>query len=332
MSETVYLPWQEQQWRQLQQSVEQGRLPHALLLCGASGVGKHGFAIGFAQSLLCADRDSSGRPCGQCRHCHLMTSGHHPDFQWVRPEEGSKSGEIKIESIRNFTESASLTAHSSDYKVIAIEPAHRMTKAAANSLLKTLEEPTSGTVMLLLTDQASRLLPTIRSRCLSLLFRPPDREFAMSWLGDRVKHGDPELLLSLANGAPLKALALDDEVLLTSRGEMLTQFLALSEHRLDPVKLANHWSQFDFNLLMEWLTGWVIDLQRLKMSSVVPQLFNPDRSQALRKTADKMNSRIMQRYLDQLYAARGLADSNLNLQLTLEKLLIEWQTCTQQAA
>lgn len=334
MSEIAYrhLPWHEPQWLQLQQSVDQGRLPHALLFSGASGLGKERFALSFAQSLLCSDRDKSGQPCGKCRNCQLMSSGHHPDFQWVRPDEDSKSGEIKIESIRRFTDSAGLTTHSANYKVIAIQPAHRMTNGAANSLLKTLEEPTSSTVILLLTDQPARLLPTIRSRCMSLLFRPPEQESALNWLSDKVKYGDPSLLLALANGAPLKALSLDDETLLERRSEMLKQFLALSEGRLDPVKLAGRWQKFDFNLLMEWLIGWVIDLQRLKMTSSAPSLFNPDSTQALQKTADKLNSREIQEYLENLYVARGLADSNLNLQLTLEKLLIEWHTCSSQAA
>ena len=327
-----HLPWHEAQWLQLQHALEQERLPHALLLSGAAGLGKERFALSFAQSLLCADRDESGRPCGGCRNCHLMSSGHHPDFQWVRPEEESKSGEIKIESIRNFTESAGLTSHSANYKVIAIQPAHRMTNGAANSLLKTLEEPTSSTVIMLLTDQPARLLPTIRSRCLSLLFRPPERNSALSWLSDKVKCGDPALLLALANGAPLKALTLDNAALLERRQEMLGQFLALSEQRLDPVKLAGYWQKFDFNLLIEWMIGWIIDLQRLKISPSAVSLFNPDWTQALHKSADKLNSRAIQHYLNHLYSARGLADSNLNLQLTLEKLLIEWRSCSSQTA
>jgi DNA polymerase III subunit delta' len=322
-----YLPWQETLWQQLQESIRQDRLPHALLLCGSAGLGKHSFALSLAQSCLCTERDATGQPCGHCRHCQLMQSGHHPDFQWVRPEETSKSGDIKIEAIRHFTDSATLTTHSAGYKVVVIQPAHRMTHGAANSLLKTLEEPTSRTIILLLTDQPARLLPTIRSRCQKLLFRPPNQKFALEWLAAKVKYGDPKLLLSLANGAPLKALTLDDEGLLQAREEMLNEFLALSENRQDPVKLANHWSKFDFILLMEWLTGWVIDLLRLKMTTSTPCLFNIDHVQALHKAADKLNSRVVQGYLAQLYAARALADSNLNLQLTLEKLLIEWQAC-----
>jgi DNA polymerase-3 subunit delta' len=163
-----------------------------------------------------------------------------------------------------------------------------------------------------------------------VLFHPPQRTEALAWLSDKVDQGEPGLLLALANGAPLKALALNDKTLLENRSEMLNQFLALSERRLDPIKLANTWQKFDYKLLIEWLTGWVIDLQRLKVTASEAQLFNPDRAQALQKTADKLNSRAIQSYLKKLYAVRALTDSNVNLQLTLEKLLIEWQTCSQQ--
>jgi DNA polymerase-3 subunit delta' len=326
------MPWHQQQWLQLHHSLRQGRLSHALLLCGPAGLGKQQFALKFAQALLCSHPSEAGQSCGTCQHCHLIQAGNHPDLQWISPEEGSKSGEIKIESIRELTSSAALTAHSAKYKVIGIQPAHRMTHGAANSLLKTLEEPTPGTVMLLLTDQPARLLPTIRSRCQSVVFQPPQRKQALEWLSDKVDQSDPALLLALANGAPLKALAMDDKTLLENRSEMLNQFLALSEQRLDPVKLAGIWQKFDYKLMIEWLIGWVIDIQRLKVSASVTALCNPDQAQALQKTADKLNSRAIQSYLKRVYAVSALTDSNINLQLTLEKLLIEWQTCSQQGA
>ncbi|MET0089134.1 MAG: DNA polymerase III subunit delta' [Candidatus Thiodiazotropha sp.] len=333
MGEGAYHPlsWQQTPWRQLWQAFKQQRLPHALLLSGAAGLGKGVFARAFAQSCLCDQPDENGLACGRCRHCQLIMSSHHPDFQWIRPEEESKSGEIKIDAIRELTDSAALTAHSAKYKVIAIEPAHRMNHAAANSLLKTLEEPTSGTIILLLTDQPARLLPTIRSRCQAVAFHPPVREEAQSWLAGRVNHAKPELLLALANGAPLKALALDDPELLKLREVMLSGFLALGEGRQDPVKLAGQWVGLDPKLVLEWLLSWVIDLQYLKTVDSPQLLFNPDRAQALQKTADKLNSRALQGYLQSLYQASGLIDRNINLQLALERLLIEWQACARAA-
>ncbi len=321
------LPWQQEQWDRLQQARRQGRLPHALLFSGPRGVGKQRFALAFVQSVLCRDSDTEGRPCGVCRHCHLLHSGSHPDLQWVGPDAESKSGEIKIEAIRALAGGAALTAQSGGHKVVVIEPAHRMNTSAANSLLKTLEEPTRDTLIVLLTDQPARLLPTIRSRCQQVLFRAPSPEDSLAWLEDKVKHADGATLLALASGAPLLALQLDDPELLAARGRMLSQFLALGKPREDPVALAGAWGGFDNRLLLEWLSGWIIDLIRLKSAPKPPHLFNQDQAQALQALADKLNSEVLHRYLGLIYEARGLIDSNLNPQLVLERLLIEWRAC-----
>ncbi|MEW8192896.1 MAG: DNA polymerase III subunit delta' [Candidatus Thiodiazotropha sp.] len=330
MSELRYhrLPWHDEQWRFLQQAVEQQRLSHALLLSGPPGLGKERFVLGFVQSTLCVERGSGGEACGVCRQCQLLHSGNHPDFRWLKPDEESKSGEITIEAIRSLTANASLTSHAGGNKVIAIQPAHRMNKAAANSLLKTLEEPTPGSVILLLTDRPGRLLATIRSRCQKIHFKPPRREQAITWLSDKVLHEDPELLLTLANGAPLKALQLDNSELLNARKEMANGFLQLRGGRRDPVSLAQGWGTFDRVLLLEWLAGWVIDLIRLREGGGDGVLFNRDLTQALQKTADKINSRTLHSYLLQVYEARRTVESNLNPQLTLEKLLISWCDCS----
>ena len=322
-----HLPWQETQWRHLQRALAQGRLPHALLFGGPRGVGKERFALAWVHSLLCPERDAEGRPCGVCRHCQLVQSGTHPDFQWIRPDEESKSGEIRIEAIRELAGGAALTAQSGGYKAILIQPAHRMNTAAANSLLKTLEEPSRDTLIMLLSDQPSRLLPTIRSRCQQLSFAIPPRPQALEWLTGKTRHGEPQGLLDLAGGAPLQALALDDAGLLQGRREMLERFLGLAQGREDPVALAQEWASRDSRLLLEWLAGWIIDLLRLKADATPPQLFNHDQVQALRLLADKVNSKVLQRYLGLVYEARGLSDGNLNSQLVLERLLIEWRVC-----
>jgi DNA polymerase-3 subunit delta' len=321
------LPWQEAQWNHLQQARRQGRLPHALLFSGPRGVGKERFARAFAQSVLCRDSDAEGRPCGVCRHCHLLHSGAHPDFQWIGPDPESKSGEIRIETIRALTGGASLTTQSGGYKMVVIQPAHRMNSSAANSLLKTLEEPTRDTLIILLTDQPARLLPTIRSRCQQVMFQIPPQAASLAWLADKIGEHDGATLLALASGAPLLALELDDGELLAARERMLKQFLALGDPREDPVALAGAWQGFDGRLLLEWLCGWVIDLLRLQATAQPPQLFNQDLAQALQRSADKLNSGVLHRYLGLVYEARGLCDGNLNPQLVLEKLLIEWRAC-----
>lgn len=325
------LPWQLDIWNRLQQARRQKRLPHAMLFAGPEGVGKASFAHAFAQSLLCTDPDEQGEPCGHCRHCHLFQAGNHPDMQLVSPEEGSKSGEIKIDTIRNLTRGATLTAQSGGYKVTIIKPAERMNSAAANSLLKTLEEPTADTVLMLLSDHPSRLLPTIRSRCQQFAFPHPKQAEAIQWLETRLGSADAKTLLYLAGGAPLKALDMDSAEILSKRQAMLRAFIGLRQNRLDPVKLAAEWSKHDNKQLMEWLTGWIIDMLRLQVSREPPLLYNWDERQALQPMAERLNSEMLQRFLAKVYDMQNLADSNLNPQLMLEKLLIEWHACLRQA-
>jgi len=325
-----HLPWQQGLWERLQETRRRQRLPHAMLFAGPAGVGKALLAQAIAQSLLCGAPDGQGTPCGVCRHCQLLRAGTHPDLRWVEPDPESKSGEIRIEQIRRLTEGANLTAQSGGYKPVLLRPADRMTPGAANSLLKTLEEPSSGSLLILVTDHPSRLLPTIRSRCQLFNFPLPPRQQAIQWLKGQVQGGEAETLLHLAGGAPLKALALDDPELLARRQEMLQEFLQLVSRPLDPVKLAGKWSQQDMRQLLEWLTGWVIDMLRLQASARPPLLFNWDQREALRSLAKGLNSERLQRFLAQAYEISRLAEGNLNPQLMLEKLLIQWHSCLRQ--
>jgi DNA polymerase-3 subunit delta' len=133
--------------------------------------------------------------------------------------------------------------------------------------------------------------------------------------------------LNLANGAPLKALQLDDSELLAARAEMAKDFLQLLGGRRDPVSTAQDWAAFDRGLLLEWLAGWVIDMLRLDEGGEGKMLFNRDLTQAFQKTADRLDSRTLHDYLRQVYIARGSVESNLNPQLALENLLISWCHC-----
>ncbi|MDJ0805491.1 MAG: DNA polymerase III subunit delta' [Gammaproteobacteria bacterium] len=333
MPESAYqrLPWQEEIWFRLQQARKQERLPHALLFTGPAGVGKVNFAFAFTQSLLCAQADDRGEPCGVCRHCHLLLTGNHPDFQWIGPEEGSKSGEIRIASVRELTKDVSLTTQSGGYKVVIVSPADRMNSAAANSLLKTLEEPVSNTLLMLISDNPSRLLPTIRSRCQQFTFPYPEQNEAIAWLTERVASGDPESLLALAGGAPLLALDMLGDDTITKRQSAFKAFIDLSQARIDPVKIAAEWSKQDDKQLLEWLTGWLVDMLRLQVTGQPPLLYNREDKQALQRMAQPLNSAALQRFLLQVYEARRLTDNNLNSQLMLEKLLIDWYACLHRA-
>ena len=153
-------PWQTESWQALQGL--RSRLPHALLLKGAQGIGKLDLAMKFSQSLLCDAPAENGMACGSCDACHWFDQGSHPDFRLVQPDALSASEEtetksaskkpsreISVDQIRALSGFANFSAHRGGYRVVVVYPAEAMNNNAANSLLKTLEEPTDKLLFLL---------------------------------------------------------------------------------------------------------------------------------------------------------------------------------------
>ena len=168
--------WSKSLWTDLTAATE--RLPHALLLHGPRGVGKRALAEHFAQFLLC-EAATALRPCGRCEACRWFVAGNHPDVRWVEPEaiakslpsegEGEARGtarsakpslEIKVEQVRALADFLNIGSHRGRHRIALIHPAEEMNLHAANSLLKSLEEPPSGAVFVLVSHRAARLLPT----------------------------------------------------------------------------------------------------------------------------------------------------------------------------
>lgn len=195
-------PWLSQVWNGFVSRVEQGRLPHALLLVGQSGLGCVDLARAMAQYLLCM-APTPAASCGKCRACLLLQADTHPDLLWLRPEEGAQG--IKIAQIREMTGFTYNTAQQGGRKLIIVSPADAMNTNAANALLKSLEEPSGSCVYLLVTEQPAFLLATIRSRCSRILVSPPDTGEALSWLA-RNRVADAEALLKAAGGRPLRVM------------------------------------------------------------------------------------------------------------------------------
>lgn len=314
------LPWHEQNWKRLLSAKASGRLPHALLLTGTQGLGKHRFAVRLAASLLCKSSDQSGRPCGSCQSCHLFKAGTHPDFTLLEPEEPGKA--IRIDTIREFTGKGSLTSQSGGYKVTIIEPADAMNTAAANSLLKTLEEPVSWTIMILVSNRPGRLPATVRSRCQQYAFSAPDRRQSVEWLSDHVGQADPALLLALGSGAPLEALKLADPETLSERKKMLDEFVAVMNHQQDPVIVAERWNKQELSRSLHWLCGWLIDMIRLKMVPESSEIINLDQRERLQALGLKLESRKLYQFLDRVYLAIRTLGSQLNSQMILEGVLL----------
>ena len=154
---------------QLKKFAAEKNFPHAVLFAGVEGIGKRKVAEICAASLIC-ENPIDGEPCGTCESCKLMAAKSHPDFYVVEPEETKTARNIKIGQIRDLQREAFLRPIQADRRVVIIDGAEFMNKAAANCILKTLEEPPSQTIFILLTANRAGLLLTIRSRCMTINF------------------------------------------------------------------------------------------------------------------------------------------------------------------
>lgn len=188
----------------LQESVRSGHVSHAYLLDGPDGVGKRLVATLFTATLLC--REGGDEPCGKCISCRQMDGGNQPDVTWVTHEKSVISvGDIRTQ-LCNVVQVKPMAG---PYRVFIVDEAERMNAEAQNALLKTLEEPPSYAVILLLTNNAESLLPTIRSRSVLLQMLPAPEDELVEWLMDRAKLPDyrARLAAAYAGGSPGQALA-----------------------------------------------------------------------------------------------------------------------------
>jgi DNA polymerase-3 subunit delta' len=294
-----------------------------MLVDGPQGVGKRDFAEAFAASLLCGAPDGRGLACGKCKGCLLLKAGTHPDLHVIAPEEPGK--DILVAAIREHVQRAGLASQLGGFKVTLIEPADAMNTSATNSLLKTLDEPVPWTLMILITAQASRMLATIRSRCQRLQFTPPDNAQALAWLAQQGV-ADGRLLLGMAGGAPLRALALNDDGVLAMRRESLSDFLALLEGRGDAVEIAGRWEKQDLERLFYWMSGWLIDILGLS-SGGARSPANPDMVERFATLAARLDGRALFTLLDKVHEGRRGLRGSLNTRLLLEDLLLSVVQC-----
>ena len=196
-------PWLEGHWSFFLQRLENENLAHALMIEGPEGIGKTALARAMVGRLLCLE--DQGVACGHCRSCGLLAGTAHPDYFDLQPEEDSEV--IKVDQVRAVIGKLNLTTSISKRKVAFIHPAESMNIAAANALLKSLEEPVGDTVLILVSDNPGRLPITIRSRCQSICVSQPGRQTVMDWLEQHTENTREQLetALQAAGNSPLLA-------------------------------------------------------------------------------------------------------------------------------
>ena len=327
------------------------RQAHAYLLAGQSGLGKTVFAEQLVKTMLCqAEGDDA---CGICQSCKLLDSGSHPDLHVLQGEKRTldisdlfakfapryledeskrkrrknPSAVIAIDQVRGVIPDINTRPHLSACRIIILNTAEDLNINAANSLLKSLEEPPSECFFLLISHEPGRLMPTLRSRCNRIDFRTPDKALALEWLNNQLPgRSDTADLLDRATGIPLRALSLADGELNTNETRIYQLMLQLANRQIDPVTAAAE--LIKKTELIEILTPvqvMISKIIRLKIANKNESVVKKDENEALIDIGKRLNFKQLYTFLDDLSVSKRLAGGPLDNTLALENGLISWQ-------
>lgn len=313
--------------RLLQNSIDAGRVSHAYLLSGPRYTGKLTLAKEFAKALNCPQPEP---PCGQCLSCRKIDRGVHPDVRVVELEEGAKN--ISIDAVRAIQDAVALRPAEGQAKVYIIEEAERLSEPAANSLLKTLEEPPPSVVLVLTTQDASLLLPTLVSRCQQIDLHPVPNE-AIETALRRQPGVDPalaRLIAGLARGRVGWALrAASNPAMLNRRAESMERLISLSgadratrfAYAAELATLHGRDPEAARSTLESWQSWWRdLLLARLGLDDLV---VNADLHDRLRQQAHGYSVETLSRMVKAIQEAISLLAQNVNARLALEVLMLE---------
>ncbi|GLQ87008.1 DNA polymerase III subunit delta' [Dyella flagellata] len=234
--------WHVEHWARLQARRQRDALPHALLLCGPQGLGKRDFLRRFVRGLLC-QHPHEGDACGTCRSCLLFDAGTHPDYvalSYGLRKDGVQRQDIVVDQIRELSARLATASQFGGWQIASIDPADAMNHAAANALLKTLEEPATQTMLVLVADAPWRMPATIRSRCQRIDFQLPKQEVSLAWLQEAGVR-DAEVALAAASGNPGLARLWAEQNALAKRQEVRKDLAALASGRGDAMAMGKRW-------------------------------------------------------------------------------------------
>lgn len=324
MAKAEVFPWLSECWAHLCSLHRDQRLPHALIVHGVQGIGKANFATAYAHYLLCQSPQGD-LPCGQCRACELNSVNGHPDLYMLTPDEPGKP--IKVDQVRALTNFICRTAQQGGYRVVVINPADAMNIAAANALLKMLEEPGRDTILMLLTDRLGQVMPTIKSRCQRVECPLPSEQVAVAYVAEALKLDidDATRILRINNGAPMSALAYSASNQAELRSQLVKGLADVLKQRRTVVEVAQSWQKSDLELLLGWFYSMLVDISRAKLTKNEELQQSDARNMLLAVTRKSDPVKVFElANLVQEERKSLILRQNANKQMLLERVLLAW--------
>lgn len=370
LGQSKVAPWLAPLWK----SLDLSSFPNSVLLHGQSGIGKFEFSVTLAKALLCESSESLDfKPCNHCEACRWFDSGNHPDFIALVPEthrkrlphgdfdvdvetpkksksarddsdgdavEKKEKKNISIEETRSAIEALSIGSHRGGNRVILIYPLEMLRSDAANTLLKSLEEPPPNTIFILLADRLDKVLPTIRSRCRLLSAPRPDRALGLSWLhaqlprivGAKVSAVDVDSIYDEHGGAPYAVFdslvarhnkdEKDELMIATQASRHILQAMAQGA-RINWLDAAEKANKAQFSILLATMQRWISDIQAV-INGALPRYY-PKHESILKTLSQQTRTPKLLRLWKSLLLARRSENHPLATRVQLEALLSQYQ-------
>lgn len=314
----------EQIKEHFQKAIESHKVSHAYILTGEAGMGRKSLANAFALTLLCEKGKSE--PCMECHACKQVLSGNHPDLIYVTHE---KPASIGVDDIREqINDTVAVRPYSSYYKVYIVDEAEKMTQQAQNALLKTIEEPPSYAIIILLTTNQEAFLPTILSRCVQLKLKPLKDFVVKSYLTESMKipEADADVYAAFARGNMGKAITIASS---EDFKEMHQEILNLLKHikEMDISELIDYIQKLkddhmDLYECLDFMQMWYRDVLLYKVTKDINLLIFKDEYRTINEISKNSGYDGMERILEAIDKARVRLDANVNTELALELMLL----------
>ncbi|MEZ3498229.1 DNA polymerase III subunit delta' [Pantoea sp. KPR_PJ] len=317
-----WYPWLNQPYRHIIGQHQAGRAHHALLIQAIDGMGDEALVWGVSRWLMCQQPDGL-KSCGVCHGCQLMQAQTHPDWYRLEAEKGKTT--LGIDAVRQVTEKLYHFAQQGGAKVVWLPDAAQLSESAANALLKTLEEPPANSWFFLSSREPSRLLATLRSRCMVLALAPPDEAQSLQWLSRQISQNEAALqaALRLSAGAPAAALQLLEPARWQARDSLCHALPAAL--RQDILQLLPMLNSEDVAARISWLLALLVDALKWQQGAT-RWLSNPDRQDVVALLSETFSARALDESAREWMQCREqlLHVAAVNRELLLTDRLLSW--------